>query len=214
MHDAARGTMRARLVLGVVNVALIAGWHGVLLAATYLATQVLRCHLLFGHQPGGCEDHPFVFAAIAVGGGVLGMSIALAWRARVAAYWWAVLAAFNTVGAVWYLRAGIVDVPRYGATQSAMLMAATFSVVLAAIMGATPWTAPSVPSRHRLTAHLITGTIGFAMADALIRMRDRPLMADDVNHSAVLASAVLAAILMGLIGRHGARLHNGDTHDA
>ena len=144
---------------------------------------------------------------------MLGMIIALAWRARFAAYWWAVFAAFNTVGSVWYLRSGIVDLPRYGATQSAMLMAATFGVALAAIMRQTPWTetdsagAPaSFPSRHRITALLIAGTISFALADALIRMRDRHLVADNVNHYAILGSAMFAAILAGLIGRHGRRL--------
>src|SRR6266487_168654 len=71
---------------------------------------------------------------------VLGMIIALAWRARFAAYWWAVFSVFNTVGSVWYLRSGIVDLPRYGPTQSAMLMAATCGVVLAAIMRETPGT--------------------------------------------------------------------------
>src|SRR6266699_2404878 len=45
----------------------------------------------------------------------------LARNARFAAYWWAVFAVFNTVGSVWYLRSGLVDLPRYGATQSAML---------------------------------------------------------------------------------------------
>jgi hypothetical protein len=150
------------------------------------------------------------------------MIIALALRARFAAYWWAVVSVFNTVGSVWYLRSGIVDLPRYGATQSAMLLAATFGVVLAAIMRETPWTetdhgpvhhvgdsagAPaSFLSRHRITAHLIAGTISFAMADSLIRMRDRHLVADNVNHYAVLGSAMFAAILAGLIGRHGSRL--------
>ena len=124
------------------------------------------------------------------------MIIALALRARFAAYWWAVFSVFNTVGSVWYLRSGIVDLPRYGATQSAMLMAATFGVVLAAIF----------LSRHRITAHLIGGTIGFAMADSLVRMRDRHLVADNVNHYAVLGCAMFAAILAGLIGRHGSRL--------
>src|SRR6184192_4856346 len=125
---------------------------------------------------------------------------------RFAAYWWAVFAAFNTVGSVWYLRSGIVDLPRYGATQSTMLMAATLGVVLAAIMRETPGTetdhGPSFLSRHHITAHLIAGTISFAMADALIRMRDRHLVADNVNHYAVLGCAMFAAILAGLIGRH------------
>jgi hypothetical protein len=61
-------------------------------------------------------------------------------------------------------------------------------------------------SRHRLTAYLIAGTVSFAMADCLIRMRDRPLVADNVNHYAVLGSAVFAVVLAGLIGRHGGRL--------
>src|SRR5207245_3175922 len=168
------------------------------------------CHLSFGNQPGGCQEHPFVFGAIAIGGAVLGMIIALAWRARFAAYWWAVFSAFNTVGSVWYLRCCIVDLPRYGATQSAMLMAATCGVVLAAIMRETPGTetdhGPSLLSWHRITAYLIAGTISFAMADALIRMRDRLLVADNVNHYAVLGSAMFAAILAGMIGRHGSRL--------
>src|SRR5882672_10194306 len=151
-------------------------------------------------------------ALIVPGGAVLGMIIALALRARFAAYWWAVFSVFNTVGAVWYLRSGIVDLPRYGATQSAMLMAATCGVVLAAIMRETPWTetdsaraAASFLSRHRITPLLIAGTISFALADALIRMRDRLLVADNVNHYAVLGCAMLAAILAGLIGRHGSR---------
>jgi hypothetical protein len=37
-------------------------------------------------------------------------------------------------------------------------------------------------------------------------MRDRHLVADNVNHYAVLGSAMFAAILAGLIGRHGSRL--------
>jgi uncharacterized membrane protein SpoIIM required for sporulation len=64
----------------------------------------------------------------------------------------------------------------------------------------------SFRSRHRITAHLIAGTISFAMADFLIRMRDRHLVADNVNHYAVLGCAMFAAILAGLIGRHGRRL--------
>ena len=52
----------------------------------------------------------------------------------------------------------------------------------------------------------ISGTISFAMVDSLIRMRDRLLVADNVNHYAVLGSAMFAAILAGLIGRHGSRL--------
>jgi hypothetical protein len=222
MNEPARGTMRALIVPGVANIAVIAGGFAVIIPATYLATYFFRCHLLFGSQPGGCQEHPFVFASITIGGGVLGMIIALALRARFAAYWWAVISVFDTVGSVWYLRSGIVDLPRYGATQSAMLMAATFGVVLAAIMRETPWTetdygpvhhaggsagAPaSSLSWHRITAHLIAGTISFAMADSLIRMRDRHLVADNVNHYAVLGSAMFAAILAGLIRRHGSRL--------
>jgi len=201
-----RGTVRARILLGVANIAAIAGWHAVIIQAIYVATHFFRCHLFFGNQPGGCQDHPFVFASIAIGGGVLGMIIALALRARFAAYWWAVISVFNTVGSVWYLRSGIVDLPQYGATQSAMLMAATFGVVLAAIMRDSPRAPASFLSRHRITARLIAGTISFAMADALIRMRDRHLVADNVNHYVVLGSAMFAAILAGLIGRHGSRL--------
>jgi hypothetical protein len=219
MNEPTRGTMRARIVRGVANIAAIAGGFAVIIPATYLATYLFRCHLFFGSQPGGCQEHPLVFASITIGGGVLGMIIAFPLRARFAAYWWAVVSVFNTVGSVWYLRSGIVDLPRYGATQSAMLMAATFGVVLAAIMRDAPWTetdhgpvhhvgdsagAPaSFLSRHRITAHLIAGTISFAMADALIRMHDRHLVADNVNHYAVLGSAMFAAILAGLIGRHG-----------
>ncbi len=205
-NEPTRGTMRALIVPGVANIAAIAGWYAVIIPATYGATHFLRCHLSFGNQPGGCQEHPFVFGSIAIGGAVLGMIIALALRARFAAYWWAVFAVFNTVGSVWYLRSGIVDLPRYGATQSAMLMAATFGVVLAAIMRETPGTetdhGPSFLSRHRITVHLIAGTISFAMADALIRMRDRLLVADNVNHYAILGSAMFAAILAGLIRRH------------
>ena len=217
-----RGTRRALIAPGVANIAVIAGGFAVIIPATYLATYFFRCHLYFGSQPGGCQEHPLIFASIAIGGGALGMIIALALRAKFAAYWWAVISGFNTVGSVWYLRSGIVDLPRYGATQSAMLMAATFGVVLAAIMRETPWTetdhgpvhhvgdsagAPaSFLSRHRITVHLIAGTISFAVADALIRMRDRHLIADNVNHCAVLGSAMFAAILAGLIRRHGSRL--------
>ena len=97
-------------------------------------------------------------------------------------------------------------------------MAATCGVVLAAIMRATPGTetddsagaSASFLSRHRITALLIAGTISSALADALIRMRDRYLVADKVNHSAVLGSAMFAAILAGLIGRHGSRLSAKD----
>jgi hypothetical protein len=199
MHEPTRGTMRALIVRGVANIAAIAGGFAVIIPAIDVATHFLRCHLAFGNQPGGCQDHPFVFGSIAIGGAVLGMMIALALRARFAAYWWAVFSVFNTVGSVWYLRSGIVDLPRYGATQSAMLMAATFGVVLA-------WAPASFLRRHRITAHLIAGTISFAMADFLIRMRDRHLVADNVNHYAVLASAMFAAILAGLIDRRGSRL--------
>ena len=221
-NEPARGTMRARIVPGIANIAAIAGWYAVVIPATYAATHFFRCDLSFGNQPGGCQEHPFVFGSIAISGGVLGMITALALRARFAAYWWAVFSVFNTMGFVWYLRSGIVDLPRYGATQSAMLMAATFGVVLAAIMRETPWAetdhgplhhvgdsawAPaSFLSRHRVTAHIIAGTISFAMADSLVRMRDRHLATDNVNHYAVLGSAIFAAILAGLIGRHGSRL--------
>src|SRR5881398_2497912 len=99
------------------------------------------------------------------------------------------------VGSVWYLRSGIVDLPRYGATQSAMLMAATCGVVLAAIMRETPWTETDSAGA------LIAGTISFAMVDSLIRMRDRLLVADNVNHYAILGCAMFAAILAGVIGR-------------
>jgi len=199
-NEPTRGTMRALIVPGVANIAAVAGWYAVIIPAIYGATHFLRCHLSFGNQPGGCQEHPVVFGAIAIGGAVLGMIIALALRARFAAYWWAVFAAFNTVGSVWYLRSGIVDLPRYGATQSAMLMAATCGVVLAAIMRDTPGTETDSAGA------LIAGTISFAMVDALIRMRDRLLVADNVNHYAVLGSAMFAAILAGLIGRHGSRL--------
>src|SRR5260370_8201071 len=135
------------------------------------------------------------------------MIIALALRARFAAYWWAVFSAFNTVGSVWYLRSGIVDLPRYGATQSAMLMAATCGVVLAAIMRATPGTetddsagaSASFLSRHRITALLIAGTISFAMLDFLIRMPDRHLVAHNVTHYALLSCPMFASILPALI---------------
>ncbi len=213
-NEPPRGTLRALIVPGVANIAAIAGWYAVIIPAIYGATHLFRCDLSFGNQPGGCQEHPFAFASIAIGGAVLGMIIALALRARFAAYWWAVFSVFNTVGSVWYLRSGIVDLPRYGATQSAMLMAATCGVVLAAIMRETPGTetddsagAPaSFLSRHRMTAYLIAGTISFAMADSLVRMRDRLLVADNVNHCAVLGCAMFAAILVGLIGRPGSRL--------
>jgi hypothetical protein len=222
INEPTRGTVRALIASGVANIAAIAGGFAVIIPATYLATYCFRCHLFFGSQPGGCQEHPFVFASIAIGGGALGMIIALALRARFAAYWWAVVSVFNSVGSVWYLSSGIVDLPRYGATQSAMLMAATFGVVLAAIMRETPWTetahgpvhhagdsvgAPaSFLGWHRITAHLIAGTISFAMTESLIRMRDRHLVADNVNQYAVLGSAMFAAILAGLIRRHGSRL--------
>src|SRR5438094_6494438 len=191
-NEPTRGTMRALIVPGVANIAAIAGWYAVIIPAIHGATHFLRCHLSFGNQPGGCQEHPVVFASIAIGGAVLGMIIALALRARFAAYWWAVFSVFNTVGSVWYLRSGIVDLPRYGATQSAMLMAATFGVVLAAIMRETPGTETDS------AAALIAGTISFAMLDALIRTPDRLLVADNVNHYAVFASAMFAAILAGL----------------
>ena len=217
-NEPARGTVRALIVSGAANVAAIAGWYAVIIPATYVATHIFRCHLSFGNQPGGCQEHPLVFGAIAICGSVLAMIIALALRARFAAYWWAAFSVFNTVGSVWYLHSGIADLPRYAATQSAMLMAAAFGVALAAIMRGTPWAeteqgslhhighsagAPaSFLSRHSITAYLIAGTISFAMADSLIRMRDRHLVADNVNHYAILGSAVLAAILAGLIRRH------------
>ena len=195
-NEPTRGTMRALILPGVANIAAIAGGYAVIIPAIYGATHFLRCHLSFGNQPGGCQEHPFVFASIAIGGAVLGMIIALALRARFAAYWWAVFSVFNTVGSVWYLRSGIVDLPRYGATQSAMLMAATCGVVLAAIMRETSWTETDSAGA------LIAGTISFAMVDALIRMRDRLLVAHNVNHYAILGSALFAAILAGLIRRH------------
>jgi hypothetical protein len=194
MHEPARGTMRAIFASCVANVAVIAGWYVVIVPATFAATRFFRCHTLFGTQPGGCQEHPFVFGSIAIGGCVLGMITALALRARFAAYWCAVFSVFNTVGTVWYLSSGVVDLPRYEATQSAMLMATTFGVVLAAL------------SRHRITAHLIAGAVSFAAADFLIRIRDDYLVADNVNHYAILASAMFAAILAGVIGRRGSRL--------
>ena len=221
-NEPARGTTHALIVRGVANIAAIAGWYAVIIPATYVVSHFFRCHLSFGNEPGGCQEHPFVFGALAICGGALGVIIALALRARFAAYWWAVFSAFNTVGSVWYLRSGITDLPRYGATQSAMLMAATFGVILAAIVRKTPRTetdrgalhhvgrsagAPAYfLSRHRISAHLIAVTISFAMADSLIRMRDRDLLAHNVSHSAVLASAMLAAMLAALIGLHGSRL--------
>ena len=194
MNEPDRGTVRALFTRGAANIAAIAGWYAVIVPATYAASHFFHCRLFFGNQPDGCQEHPFVFGAIAICGGVLGMITAFAVRARLAAYWWAVFSVFNTVGFVWFLRSGIVDLPRYEATQSAMLMAATFGVVLAAIM-----------RRLHITSHLIAGTISFAIADALIRLRDGQLAADNVNHYAVLGSAMFAAILAGLIGRYGSR---------
>jgi hypothetical protein len=195
MNEPVRDTMRGLFAPGVANIAAIAGWYAVIIPGTYAATHFFRCTLSFGNQPGGCQEHPLVFGAIAIGGGVLGMISALAFRVRFAAYWWAVFSACNAVGFVWYLRSGIVDLPRYGATQSAMLMAATFGVVLAAIM-----------RERRITAHLVAGTISFVVTDSFIRMRDSQLVADSVNHYAVLGSAMFAAILAGQIGRHWRRL--------
>jgi hypothetical protein len=233
--EPARGTMCARIVPGVANIAAIAGGFAVIIPATYLATYLFRCHLFFGSQPGGCQEHPFVFASISICGGVLGMIIALALRARFAAYWWAVISVFNTVGSVWYLSSGIAGLPRYGATQSVMLLAATLGVVLAAIMRETPRAETGHGPMHHvgdsagapasflsgnritahLTAHLTAGTISFAVADSLIRMRDRHLVADNVSHFAILGSAMFAAILAGLIRRHGSerapRLMPGHT---
>src|SRR5216110_2191249 len=166
MNEPTPGTMRALIVRGVANIAAIAGGFALIIPATRVATHFFRCHLFFGNQPGGCQEHPVVFGAIAIGGGVLSMIIALALRARFAAYWWAVFSAFTTVGSVWYLRSGIVDLPRYGATQSAMLMAATCGVVLAAIMRESAGAPASFLSRHCITALLIAGTISFAMADS------------------------------------------------
>src|SRR5947208_10438501 len=87
-----------------------------------------------------------------------------------------------------------------------MRMAAAFVIVLAATMQEPPATetdhGPSFLSRHRITPHLIAGTISFAMVDSLIRMRDRYPVADNVNHYAILGSAMFAAILAGLIRRH------------
>jgi hypothetical protein len=221
-NEPARGTARAPLGPGVANITAIAGWYAVIIPATYVVTHFLRCQLLFGNQPGGCQEHPFVFGSIAICGAILGVIIALALRARFAAYWWAVFSVFNTVGAVWYLRSGVVDLPQYGATQSAMLMAATFGVLLAAITREAPWTETghrlshdvgvsdgnpaSFLSRHRIATHLIAGTISFAVTEFLVRLRDRPLVAENVNHFVILWTAMLAAILAGLIGRRESRL--------
>jgi hypothetical protein len=206
MNESASGTIQALFSPGVANIVALAGWYAVIFPAIYAATHVYRCTLLFGNQPGGCQEHPFVFGSIVLGGGVLGMITALVLRARFATYWWAVFSACNTVGFVWYLRSGIADLPRYGPTQSAMLMAATFGVVLAAIM-------PETLSRHRIAAHLIAGAISFAAADSLIRIRDSLLAADHVNHYAVLGSAMFAAILAGVIGGYGSRLSANGTID-
>ncbi len=198
-NDTARGPMRALFAPGIANVAAIAGWYALIIPATYGAARSLRCTLFFGDQPGGCQEHPFVFGAIVLGGAILGMITALALRAKFAAYWWAVFSVVNTVGFVWFLGAGIADVPRYGATQSAMLMAATFGAVFGAL------------SRRRIAAHLVAGAISFAAADSLIRMRDRAFAADSVNHYAILASAMFAAILAGLIAGHWSRLAEEDS---
>src|SRR5438309_5692760 len=58
-----RGTMRARIVPGVANIAAIAGWYAVIIPATYAATYLLGWHLSFVTQPGGCLEHPFLFGA-------------------------------------------------------------------------------------------------------------------------------------------------------
>ncbi len=192
----------ARIPPGVTSFVAIAGLYAVIIPATYAAAHAYGCQLFMGNRPGGCQEHPFVFGAIAIGGALLGLIIALTWRARFAALWWAVFSAFNTVGTVWYLRSGIIDLPRYGATQSAMLMAATFGVIVAAIVQANLET---TSTRYRITAHLVAGTIGFALADLLIRMRDSQPLLDNVSHFAILASAMLAAILAGLIGRDASR---------
>lgn len=202
MSKPTRENLRGLYARGAANIAAIAGWYAAIVPATYGAARFFHCHLFFGDQPGGCQEHPFVFGTIVLGGGVLGMFTAVALRARFAAYCWAVFSACNTVGFVWFLGSGIVDVPRYGATQSAMLMAATFGVVLAAVMREGPWT----EIQHRIIAHLVAGTVSFAIADALIRIRDRQLAADNVSHVAVLGSAMLAVIVAGLIRRYGGRL--------
>jgi hypothetical protein len=217
----ARGAMPALIVAGVANFVAIAGLYAVIIPGTYAATRFYGCRLVMGNDPGGCQEHPFVFGAIAIGSAVLGVIIALALRARFAANWWAVFSVFNTVGFVWYLSSGIVDLPRYGATQSAMLLAATFGVVVAAIARHILETdgdhGPSHPvadsggapalfvSRRRITLHLIAGVISFALADVLIRMRASQPVVDNVNHFAILASAMFAAMLAGLIARHDSR---------
>ena len=188
----------------VANIVAIAGLYGVIIPGTYAAAHAYDCQLYLDNRPGGCQEHALAFGAIAIGGSLLGLIIALTWRARFAAFWWAVFSAFNTVGSVWYLRSGIIDLPRYGATQSAMLMAATLGVVAAAIVQANLET---TNSRHRITAHLIAGTIGFALADSLIRLRDSQPLVDNVSHLAILASAMVATILAGVIGRESQPTH-------
>ena len=199
-HAPSAGGWGARIPTGAANVVAVAGMYAVIIPATYAAARAYGCQLSLGNRPGGCQEHPFAFAAIAIGGSLLGVIVALAWRARFAAFWWAAFSASNTVGSVWYLRSGIVDLPRYGATQSVMLMAATFGVVAAAIAQANLET---TNSRHRISAHLIAGTIGFVVADSVIRMRDSQPLVDNVSHLAIFASAMFAAILAGLIGRGG-----------
>jgi hypothetical protein len=191
---------RALLAPGIANLAAIAGGFAVIIPATYAATHFFHCQLSFGIEPGGCQQHLFAFGSIAIGGAPLGMTIALALRARFAAYAWAVVAVTNTVGFLWYLSSGIADLPRYAATQPAMLMAATLGVALAAIM-----------REPRITARLIAGTISFAIADSLTRVRESYLVVDNVNHYAVLGSAMFATILAGLISRYGSRLSAGGT---
>jgi hypothetical protein len=201
MDEPERGTMEAPIASGVSNIAAVAGWYAVIIPATYGAARIFRCQLFFGSQPGGCQEHPFAFGSIVIGGGVLGMMTAFALRARFAAYWWALFSVINTVGFIWFLSSGVVDVPRYGATQGAMFMAATFGMVLAAIARQIPQT----ESENRITAQLVAGAISFVIADALIRIRDRQLVADNVNHLAVFACAMSAAILAAMIGRHWSR---------
>ena len=81
-NDTARGPMRALFAPGIANVAAIAGWYALIIPATYGAARSLRCTLFFGDQPGGCQEHPFVFGAIVLGGAILGMITALALRAN------------------------------------------------------------------------------------------------------------------------------------
>src|SRR2546428_12097955 len=85
MNEPTRGTMRALIVPGVANIAAIAGWYAVIIPATYVATHFLRCHLFFGNQPGGCQEHPFVFGSIAIGGAVPRLIIPPAGRAKIPA---------------------------------------------------------------------------------------------------------------------------------